>query len=282
LKRLIVTADDFGASVNVNEAVEAASRNGILTAASLMVGAVAAGDAVARARRLPALRVGLHIVVVCGRPVLPAAQIPALVRTDGSFSENLLLTSLKIFFMPSARRQLEAEIRQQFEAFRTTGLRLDHVNAHNHLHLHPTILATIIRVGREFGMRAMRLPYEPLPNSLEEQKKLSLQAWLAAILLRPWVSLVKWRLRRAGIRYNDQIFGLRDTGHMDGKRTAEAISRLREGVSELYFHPSTRRVGHPFPVDYDSEAEFAALMDPALVTALEVAGVKRIAFSDLN
>ena len=74
---LIVTADDFGAAVEVNEAVEAAHRTGILTAASLMVSGAAAGDAVARARRNPNLRVGLHLVLVEGRPTLPAAAVPA-------------------------------------------------------------------------------------------------------------------------------------------------------------------------------------------------------------
>ncbi len=79
LKRVVVTADDFGLAREVNEAVEAAHTGGILTAASLMVAGPAAADAVARARRLPRLRVGLHLVLVEGRPVLPPEQLPDLV-----------------------------------------------------------------------------------------------------------------------------------------------------------------------------------------------------------
>src|SRR4051794_34141552 len=86
-RTLIVTADDFGASLAVNDAVEQAHRQGILTSASLMVAAPAAGDAVARARRLPALKVGLHLVLTDGRPLLPARDIPALVGRDGNFIE---------------------------------------------------------------------------------------------------------------------------------------------------------------------------------------------------
>ncbi len=70
-RQLIVTADDFGADEAVNEAVERAHVDGILTAASLMVSGDAAADAVERARRLPKLGVGLHIVLVEGRPALP-------------------------------------------------------------------------------------------------------------------------------------------------------------------------------------------------------------------
>ena len=63
-KRLIVTADDFGLSLPINEAVESAHREGILSAASLMVGGPAADDAVARVRSLPVLGVGLHLTLL--------------------------------------------------------------------------------------------------------------------------------------------------------------------------------------------------------------------------
>jgi len=89
VKRLIVTADDFGAAREVNEAVEAAHRGGILTAASLMVAARAADDAVARARRMPSLRVGLHVVLVEGKPVLPASDVPHLVDGSGDFRSDM-------------------------------------------------------------------------------------------------------------------------------------------------------------------------------------------------
>ena len=158
---LIVTADDFGAAVEVNEAVETAHRHGILNAASLMVGAPAAEDAVARAKANPDLRVGLHLVLVDGRSILPPDQVPALVDNQGLFRRNMALAGWAMFARRDARRQLEAEIAAQFEAFAATGLPLDHVNTHKHFHLHPTIAAFILKIGRRHGMRAVRLPIEP-------------------------------------------------------------------------------------------------------------------------
>src|SRR3954454_1230518 len=96
-RRLIVCADDFGRDVAVNEAVERACRDGILTCASLMVGAPAASDAVVRARRLPQLRVGLHLVVIDGEPVLPRSEPGSLARHDGRFDGNQLRAALKYF-----------------------------------------------------------------------------------------------------------------------------------------------------------------------------------------
>ncbi len=161
-KFLIVTADDFGIHGAVNEAVSEASTSGILTAASLMVGAPAAEDAIRRARELPRLRVGLHLVLADGFAVLPRRQIPDLVDSQGRFGDGMWLDGVRYFALSSLRRQLEAEIRAQFAAFARTGLALDHVNAHKHFHLHPTLLKMIVRVGREFGMKAVRVPHEPL------------------------------------------------------------------------------------------------------------------------
>ena len=98
MKRLIVTADDFGLSVRVNEAIEAAFQHGILTAASLMVTGPAAGDAIARAQRLRGLKVGLHVVLVRGCPVLPPADVPDLVNQDGRVFDQSGIGRRQIFF----------------------------------------------------------------------------------------------------------------------------------------------------------------------------------------
>src|ERR1700739_3029794 len=113
-RRLIITADDFGLHQRVNEAVELACRDGVLTAASLMVGAPAVQDAVQRARSLPGLRVGLHLVLADGAATLPRAMIPALVNVHGAFSDNMVLSAFRFFFLPHVRAQLAMEIRAQF------------------------------------------------------------------------------------------------------------------------------------------------------------------------
>src|SRR6185312_4704089 len=126
------------------------------TAASLMVSAPAAADAVKRAKEMPSLRVGLHIVLVDGRPALPAAHIPDLVDSDGFFRTNMALCGASMFFRPKVRRQLAAEIEAQFLIFAATGLALDHVNTHKHFQLHPTVASTMIRIGKRYGMTAAR------------------------------------------------------------------------------------------------------------------------------
>jgi len=283
LKRVIITGDDFGLALPVNEAIAEAHRRGVLTAASLMVGASAAADAVERALRLPTLRVGLHVVLVEGRPVLLPEQVPALVDAHGEFSCRLVRAGFNFLSGPGVRRQLEAEIRAQFEAFRRTGLPLDHVNAHNHMHLHPAVLGLILKVGREYAARAVRLPFEPPLLSWRASRKALSQRLAFALFLAPWLKLMRVRLRRAGMKSNERVFGMTDSGRMTVDLVLRLVKLLPDGVTEIYFHPATRRcpeIVRNMP-DYHHEEEFKALIDPAFSDVLAQVGAERIAFADL-
>ncbi|GLK58397.1 MULTISPECIES: hopanoid biosynthesis-associated protein HpnK [Azotobacter] len=247
-----MTADDYGLHEAVNEAVERAYREGVLRAASLMVAASAAGDAVERARRMPGLAVGLHLVLADGKAVLPPSLIPDLVDAQGWFNSAMVRNGFRFFFLPSVRRQLAAEIRAQFEVFAATGLTLDHVNAHKHFHLHPTILSLLLSIGRDFGLRAVRLPAEP-----------GMGPWL-----RPWLSLMRRRLDRAGITYNDHVFGLHHSGGMDEGVLLKMLSQLPDGLSELYLHPAVRDGLTASMADYRHSDELAALLSPRVRGAI--------------
>jgi hopanoid biosynthesis associated protein HpnK len=283
LKRIIVTGDDFGLALPVNEAIVAAHQQGILTAASLMMGEQFTRDAVERARRLPGLRVGLHLALVEGRPVSAPQQIPDLVDARGAFSTHLARAGFKFFFKPGIRRQLETEIRAQFEAFHKTGLALDHANAHNHMHLHPTLMRLILKVGRDYGLRAVRLPNEPPLRSWRASRKALGPKLASSVFLCPWMNLMKHLLRRAHVRHNDFLFGMSDSGTMTLDLALRFIRNLPAGVTELCFHPATRRcseIDRTMP-RYRHEDEFRALTSESLLRAVQAGNIQRIAFSDL-
>ncbi len=259
MKTVTFSADDFGLSESVNEAVETAHRDGILQAASLMVAGPAAADAVRRARANPKLRVGLHLVVIEGPAVLPPGQIPLLVDANGAFPSDQLALGINYFFRPSVRRQLAAEIRAQFRAFAATGLALDHANAHKHMHLHPTVGAMMLRIGRDFGLGRIRVPAEP-PDVLA---RCGTAPSLGDRLLYGWTGLLRRQARAAGVTTNDHCFGLAWSGHMTTDRVRKLLANLPDGDSEIYFHPAARRdaaLDRLMP-SYEHEAELAALLE---------------------
>jgi hopanoid biosynthesis associated protein HpnK len=262
---LIITADDFGLHPSVNEAVERAHREGVLSAASLMVAAPAAADAVARARACPGLRVGLHLVLADGRAVLPPAAIPDLVDGGGHFGSRMARDGARFFLLPWVRRQLAAEIHAQFQAFAATGLPLDHVNTHKHFHLHPTVLSMIIDLGRPFGLRAVRLPREAgMPR-----------------LLKPWLALVARKLAAARIGHNDQMVGIVQSGKFDEAALLATLEHLPgPGVVEIYLHPALRSgaaIAASMPA-YRHADEFAALISPAVRAARDRLGQRGVRF----
>ncbi|MEO7205240.1 MAG: hopanoid biosynthesis-associated protein HpnK [Steroidobacteraceae bacterium] len=279
-RHLIVTADDFGLHDAVNEAVEHASRGGILTAASLMVAGPAAADAVRRARHLPNLRVGLHIVLADGLSALPHQQIPSIADADGRMGADMFLRGVRYFASAAARRQLEAEIRAQFLAFARTGLPLDHVNAHKHFHLHPTILGILIRSAREFGARAMRVPDEPFWFAARARRPV---AAAGGTLLTPWLMLMRHRLRAAGIFHNDCLFGIANSGSMDEEQLLAVLARLPRGVTEIYMHPATTSGPGIAPSmrAYRHADELVALLSPRVRDAIAALNVRRGGYGDI-
>lgn len=264
-KRLIITADDFGLDQSVNEAVQQAWLEGALTSTSLMVGAPATADAVEKASRMPGLAVGLHLVLADGIPSLPASEVNLLIDEKDRFDCNMVRAGMRFFFGRRARNQLSREIKAQFEAFRRTGLELDHLNAHKHFHLHPTILKLAITIGQDYGLSAVRIPYEPRVTTA----------------LSPWISLMKRSLRKANLKFNDRVIGLKDSGHMNEPAFLEALTMLRPGITEIYCHPATKNFITESMREYSHTAELQALLSRKVLDRIKCLGIEPIAFRDI-
>jgi len=219
-----------------------------------MVSGAAAREAIDIARNRPTLRVGLHLVLLEGRPTLEPQQIPELVQPNGFLRSDMVRFAFEIAGKPEMRRQLKREIAAQFAAFARSGLPLDHVNAHKHFHMHPIVAAQVIEVGRQFGMRALRVPREPGHG------------------MAPGCAVLKAQARRAGLATPDAVAGLRWTGQMTRERLLAAVRTAPDGLVEIYTHPATsdRFAGHARGYRY--REELAALIDPETVATVKRSG----------
>jgi hopanoid biosynthesis associated protein HpnK len=276
MRQLIVTADDFGAAIQVNDAIMRAHQDGVLTAASLMVSGTAALDAVRRARETPSLRVGLHLVLVDGKPILPVAAVPDLVDAEGNFRNDMARAGAAMFFRKDVRRQLAMEIEAQFEAFAATGLMLDHVNSHKHFHLHPTIASLLVEIGKAHGVKGARVPLEPqaVLGKIETRRASGVVA-----LTAPFAKALRSRFRRAGIAAPDQVFGLAWSGAMTTARLKGLIENLPDGLSEIYLHPATGSYPGSAP-GYGYVAELEALTDPGMPELIAARDIRVGGFGD--
>ena len=245
-RRLIVNADDFGRSSSINQAVIRAHREGILTTASLMVNGEAFAEAVELAQSHPTLGVGLHLTLVCGRATCGPLEIPDLVNERGEFSHSPVATGLRYFFQKRLQLQLAREIGAQFAKFHATGLKLDHVNGHLNLHLHPTIFAQLAARQLEWKFSALRVTDDPF--WLNQRLADGHWAYRAshAFIFRQLARRVRPALTGSPIRFTERVFGLLQNGRVDERFVTQLLSALPHGDSELYAHPSLDEFRHEF------------------------------------
>lgn len=282
-RRLIVAADDFGMSPAVNAGIIRAHQDGVLTDASLMVNGRGFDDAVALAKQHPTLGVGLHLVLVQGYAVTPAAQIPILVGHEGLFGHNAPWTGLRYFVTPGARAQLRLEIAAQLDKFAATGLPLSHVDGHLTIHMHPTVLGILIDLAPRYGLRAVRLPREPLMAALRFDRRHLARKIFEGLTFTALSRHAVTRLADAGIRHPHRMFGMHQTGHVTESYLLDLAARLDPGVTEVYCHAGLwdEEARRWRPADYDPEGELAAVSSPRVRAALRARGVDLISYRDL-
>jgi chitin disaccharide deacetylase len=270
-RRLIVNADDFGRSPSINQAVIRAHREGILTTASLMVNEPAAEEAVRLARENPRLGVGLHLALVCGAAALPPARIPYLAGADGRFSDDPVAAGWRYFFNARCKEELRAEIEAQVAKFHASGLTLDHVNGHLHLHLHPVVFGILMENAERWGIRAMRLTRDRFFLNA----RLVSERWgyrlSHAVIYHLLSGRARGALARRKIRHTASVFGLLQNARVDTAYVEKLLPRLPAGDSELYSHPSLDQFKN----------ELDALINPTIRNLSQQLGIRLIRYQDL-
>lgn len=246
MKRLVVTADDFGLSPGVVGGIVAAHERGIVTSTSLMVNAPAAEAAFTEARRLPSLATGLHFVLTFGRPAGPAAPLARLLDGERRFRRNG--TGVHEQARPDEVRD---ELRAQLRRFEDgVGRPPTHIDGHHHVHRHPGILRAVIEEAGRLG-----IPVRSTDGEI--RKRLALE-----------------RIRTCDV-FLDGFYGENDVSE---ERLLEILASVPEGTSELMCHPAreddelSSLSGYVRP----RLAELLALTSPAVADAAARLGIELV------
>jgi chitin disaccharide deacetylase len=278
---LIVHADDLGISESVNSAIALAHERGILTSASLMAVGEAFEDALRTCRSLPSLDVGVHLTLVEERPLSPTGAVPSLAGSSGRFPPTAMAFTQRYFArrinMEEIYRELEAQVRRVVDA----GIPVTHLDSHQHLHMLPGIFEITVRLAREHGIHAVRVPREPLGFRMAR----SSQSVIRVIQQLVLNSFCLWSSRRIGdLRRPDHFAGFLFGGRMDISNLRTVLRNLPNwGSVEIMCHPSMdapeNRYSH---WDYRGPDELEALLDPGLPALLEELGLSLGTYRDIN
>ena len=279
MRSLIVNADDFGLSPEVNAGIIRAHREGVLGSTSLMVAEAARDEAARAARELPGLDVGLHLVVCKGRSVLAPEAIAPLVDSNRNFVENPVLGGLRYFFRRGLRDKLRAEFRAQIEEhLRLIGY-LNHIDGHLNFHVHPVLADIMIELAAEYKVPCIRLPREPVLTTLALARDHAGRKLVEAVIFRSLSRRARKLARARGIRSTDWLFGLHQSGHLSEDYVLGVIGRLREGTTEIYFHPAMDVGGTP--PEPGAQREVEILTSPRVKQALDARGIRLTTFREL-
>lgn len=281
--QLIVNADDFGASEQVNEAIIRSFKEGVLTSCSLMVAGEAFEQAIELAKQHPQLAVGIHLVVISGRSVLAPSQIPTLVDGRGRFSNKPVAAGMRYYFFPQARQDLEKELKAQFEKFQTAGLDCSHIDGHWHFHIHPIVFDLAVRIGKHYGVRQMRVPEDDLDLALRFEPRHSLQKRAHAMVFHALCRRMRHRLTAEDFVCTDRVFGFFETGRMNTAYFLWVLEHLRTETNEIYFHPACPRRDLRQPTLRDqSLAEYEALVDKRVIQRVRQLGIRLTTYRALR
>ena len=274
MKEVLFNADDFGLSRGINEGIIKAFKGGMLKSASLMVTGDAFMDAVELARKNPLLNTGIHLTLVGGKSVLMREAIPTLVTNEGffrkdfySFMQSYLLGSIEL-------KDIEREIRAQFEKYLGMGLKIRHVNSHQHIHIIPSIFRVVKRICDEFEIRNIRIPYEPLRLNFIRRPRRFLD-WIVLSFL---IKLLRSKFHKDdGFDYFD-FRGFFDSGNLT-TNSLKNILRTVKARTEIICHPGIpdRLTAEKYASwQYSWESELKILTSEDLRRLVEEEGVKII------
>ena len=279
MKRLIVNADDFGLSFEVNAGIMRARRDGILRSASLMVAEPAARAAAELARDDPELDVGLHVVVCRGRSLLGALRLGGAVRASGEFIDRPVAAGMRYFFDRSMRAALTDELRAQVERHLELVGYLNHIDGHLNFHVHPVLADILVNLAVEYKVPCIRLPRERVMTTLRLRRDHAPRKLIESIIFRTLSRRTRRLMTERGLTSTDWVFGLHQSGHLSEDYVVGVIDRIRDGATELYFHPAAD-IGR-VPPAAAAQLEVEILTSPRVREAIGRNGVELITFADL-
>ena len=282
MRRLIINADDFGLTSGVNRGILEGHEHGLVTSTTLMACGEKFDEATTLASQTPKLSVGCHVVLVDGRPVLPASEVSSLL---GANSQSRFHQSLMSFACLAAagrldRAQVEIEVTAQIRKLQAAGIRVSHIDSHKHTHMFPAVLKGVLKAAKSCGIRAMRNPFEPLIFATLRNWKRQFQLKL----LERFRTRFRAMLAEAGVATPDGCVGIAATGGLNLDTFQTLLENLPEGTWEFVSHP-----GYNDPdldkvrtrLRHSRDKELAILTSPALRELIERQRIELISYREL-
>jgi hopanoid biosynthesis associated protein HpnK len=289
MKQLIVNADDFGLTEDINRGIMVAHRDGILTSTSLLANGSAFNQAVTSSRMFVQLSVGVHLNLSQGSPVSSPNRISSLVDEQGKLHLSPLHLGMRILRKQLTLEDIHTECRAQILKVLEAGIAPTHLDGHLHVHLLPQLSPVLIRLAHEFGIRHVRCPTEdleitlPLIWRINGNRFAALKRSAVAYGVSSFAGRFREHLRKSGFTSPNAFLGLAHTGFLDVNALSVLLALVPNGTTELMCHPgyhSAELVSFGGSLTRDREVELLALIAPEIKDLIGNLGIRLVNFSD--
>ena len=278
MPKLIVHADDFGLSEQINEGILQAHLHGILTSTSIMANGAAFEHAMSICRSVPSLDVGIHLTLVEEQPVLDASTLLSLVNVDGRFHHHIAEFMKRYCTGRISLREVRSELDAQIRKVMNRGVSVSHLDSHQHIHMLPCIWRITAELAMEYGIPAIRFPRERVRAYMLKQR-----GAISRVLPLLVLNCFCWLGRHTRALRTDHLVGFFFGGNLHKDNLQEVLRHLpRTGTCELMCHPGfddpKTRYSH---WGYHWVDELHALIDQEIVEELQRKGVQVISYRQL-
>lgn len=280
MKNLIVNADDFGRHELINRAVERAFNAGCLRSTTLMAGGIAFDDAIAVAKRNSGLGVGIHFTLANGNPILPPKEIPTLVTPEGIFHENYIVFLKRYMSGKISLDEVRSELAAQLEKILQTGLKLTHVDSHQHLHHVPGIIDIVLDLAAAKKIFAMRSSGAKIFDGELD----SLGKFVGRLGLSSLAKFAAHKAHKKNFATPEHFAGIVAGESVDENFMLKLVEKFQDGTTEVMLHPGTdNKILCDFcDWEHDFEAELAAVTSPKVLNVLAEKNISAVNFSALR
>lgn len=229
--KLLVNADDFGLSTAINAGILESHVNGIVRSTSIVASGEAFDEAVAQSRSHPSLGIGIHLTLVkecaVSRPsaILTLAPDGMLPGSYGALIKGVATRRISL-------RDIEHEFRAQIEKCLAAGLKLSHLDSHQHTHTFPPIFVLVVRLANQYSIPGIRIP-RAVPKLGDRFADRFVAKCVLCLFAHADAALVP----RHNCITTRRFAGLFESGHLTEEAALRIIGKLKGGATELACHP---------------------------------------------
>ena len=236
MKKIIVTADDFGMCQSVDDAIIDLINGKTLSSTNIITN-MGNLQNVNKLKQLKDISVGIHWNITAGKPVLKSNEIPTITKENGEF---LSLNELKKAIVKNKvnPREIKEELEAQYDIFLNCfGEKPSYWNTHQNSGLIPEVYRLCSQIALRKGIKGTRnFQRVYLDFCLVKNPKRRIREHMVKVLMDYWFGFIA---HKKYIMPEGRIITFYNKSKCNGQLMTTALAQTKKKSIEIVIHPAT-------------------------------------------